>query len=86
MNRARVRRAVLPTPRFSRGIGLVLHLFRGLKSAGAGCCFGASFYVHAAIFGLVPKMVIVTSCITLGRIRTNSSCLHMRYSSGYPDE
>ena len=57
--------AVLPTPRFSRGIGLVSDLFCGKKSAVASCVFWASFYAHAAIFGLVPKLVIFTSCISI---------------------
>ena len=38
---------VLPTPRFSRGIGLVLDLFREEKIAVA--VFWASLYAHAAI-------------------------------------
>ena len=42
---------MLPTPRFSRGIGLVLHLFRGRGELQLRVAvFGASFYAHAAIF------------------------------------
>ena len=44
---------VLPSPPFSRGIGLVLDLFRGEKQQLRVAGFWASFYAHAANFGLV---------------------------------
>ena len=50
---------MLPSPRFSRAIGLVLDLLRGGKIAVAGCGFWATFYAHAAIFGLVSKVVVL---------------------------
>ena len=49
--------AVLPSPRFSCAIGLVLDLFRGEKIAVA--VFWATIYAHAAIFGLVSKVVVL---------------------------
>ena len=53
---------MLPNPRFSRGIGLVLKACSREKSTVAGCGFGASFYAHVAILGLVLKLVVITSC------------------------
>ena len=51
---------VLPTPRFSRGIGLVLYLFRGGKIAVA--VFWASLHAHAAIS---QKQLFFTSRVTI---------------------
>ena len=59
-------RAVLPSPRFSRAIGLVLDLFRGGKIAVA--VFWATFYAYAAIFGLVSKVVVLRMCYTKSRL------------------
>ena len=43
--------AVLPTPRFYRGIGLVLDLFHGGKLAVAGCGFLGFFLSICRYFG-----------------------------------
>ena len=58
--------AVLPIPRFSRAIGLVLDLFGGGKIAVA--CFWATFYACAAIFGLISKAVVLRMCYTKSRL------------------
>ena len=42
--------SVLPSPRFSRGIGLVLDLFRGEKIAVAGCFFLGLLFMHMPLF------------------------------------
>ena len=47
--------AVLPTPRFYRGIGLVLELFRGEKLAVAGCVFVGFFLSICRYFWLSFK-------------------------------
>ena len=57
---------MLPIPRFSSSFP-VLDLFRGGKSAVA---FWASFYAHAAIFGIVSKVmvsIIYVMCYTKSR-------------------
>ena len=57
---------VLPSPWFSSGIGLsCFRLVPRGKLAVAGCGCWASFCAHAAIFGLVSKVVVFTSCVTL---------------------
>ena len=51
--------SVSPTPRFSRGIGHVLDMFRVKKSAVAGSVFWLLFmHVHAAIFGPVNFQLV----------------------------
>ena len=57
--------SVLPSPRFSRAIGLVLDLFSGEKIAVAGCGFLGFFLCTCRYFWASFKSGGFTSCVTL---------------------
>ena len=57
---------VLPSPRFSRGIGLVLDLFRGGEIAVAGCdLLGFIVFILMPVFWASLESGGFTSCVTL---------------------
>ena len=56
---------LLPSPRFSRAIGLVLDMFRGKKIAVAGCGFLGYFLCTCRYFWASFKSDGFTSCVTL---------------------
>ena len=66
-------RTVLPSPRFSRAIGLVLDLLRGGEIAVAGCGFLGYFLCTCRYIWASFKNGGFTSCVTLRAVLFNVS-------------